>query len=154
MAAIRESTEISRRPEDVFAYLDDLSRHGEWQEHVVDVRVESAGPTTEGSRATETRRIGGREFEVTYVIVEHDPPRSFGFRGVGGPIRPFGKRTIEPLDGGSRSRVTIELDFQGHGVARLLLPLVRGHARAHVPKGERRLKERLETGAAPSGLST
>jgi hypothetical protein len=30
MASIRQSVEIVRRPEDVFAYLDDLSRHGEW----------------------------------------------------------------------------------------------------------------------------
>jgi hypothetical protein len=32
MAPIVESTEINRRPEEVFAYIDDLSRHGEWQE--------------------------------------------------------------------------------------------------------------------------
>ena len=31
MAPITESVEISRSPEDVFAYLDDLARHGEWQ---------------------------------------------------------------------------------------------------------------------------
>jgi Polyketide cyclase / dehydrase and lipid transport len=152
IAAIRKSTEVSRCPEDVFAYLDELSRHGEWQEDVVDIRAESAGPTREGSKATETRRIGGREFRVSYVIVDHDPPRSFGFRVVTGHIRPFGTRTIEPLDGGSRSRVTLELDFQGRGAARLLLPLVRRYARAHVSRGERRLKERLEAGS--SGVAT
>src|SRR5207302_1599523 len=35
MAAITESVEIARRPEDVFAYLDQLGRHGEWQEQIV-----------------------------------------------------------------------------------------------------------------------
>lgn len=32
MAPITASIEIARRPDDVFAYLDDLARHGEWQE--------------------------------------------------------------------------------------------------------------------------
>jgi hypothetical protein len=28
---IKHSIEIDRRPEDVFAYLEELDRHGEWQ---------------------------------------------------------------------------------------------------------------------------
>ena len=38
MAPISESIEINRRPEEVFAYLDDVERHGEWQEQIVDVQ--------------------------------------------------------------------------------------------------------------------
>jgi GNAT superfamily N-acetyltransferase len=153
VAAIRESIEVARRPEEVFTYLYDLSRHGEWQERVVSVRVHGAGPTAVGSRATETRRICGRNHRLTYTITEHNSPWGFGFRGVDGPVRPFGKRTIEPLDGGSRSRVTLELDFQGHGLGRLLLPFVRSHARKQVPKGERRLKERLEDAPTETAAS-
>jgi Polyketide cyclase / dehydrase and lipid transport len=144
VAAIKESIEIARCPEDVFAYLDDLSRHGEWQERVVSVRVHGTGPTAVGSRATETRRICGHDHRLTYTITKHSPPWSFEFRGVDGPVRPFGKRTVEPLDGGVRSRVAIELDFLGQGLGKLLVPLARRHARKQVPKGERRLKERLE----------
>ena len=44
MAAIVESMEIARSPEDVFAYVDDLSRHGEWQEAIVSTQVETEGP--------------------------------------------------------------------------------------------------------------
>ena len=94
MAAIRESIEISRRPEDVFAYLDDLSRHGEWQEQIVTVRVETEGPTRVGTRATETRKIGGREQTMAYEITQHEPPKSFAFRGLDGPIRPIGRGTV------------------------------------------------------------
>ena len=35
MTAISESIEINRSPEDVFAYLDDVERHGEWQDQIV-----------------------------------------------------------------------------------------------------------------------
>ncbi len=146
MTAITESVEIARSPEDVFAYLDDLSRHGEWQEQIVSARVESPGPTTVGTRVTETRRLGGHEQQITYTITEHNPPRSFAFRGQDGPVRPIGKGTIEPLDDGKRSRVTIELDFEGHGLfGKMLLPMVRSQARKQVPKDQQRLKERLET---------
>ena len=40
-AAIRQSIEISRSPEDVFAYLDDPSRHGEWQSQIVKAEVQT-----------------------------------------------------------------------------------------------------------------
>ena len=148
MAVIKESVEISRRPEEVFAYLDDLARHGEWQEEVVSARVEPEGPTKVGTRATETRRVGGREQTMTYEITERTPPSSFAFRGIDGPIRPIGKGTVESLGGGERSRVTIELEFEGHGIGKLLLPLVLMQARKQVPKNQQRLKERLESGAA------
>lgn len=147
MAAISESIEISRRPEDVFAYIDELSRHGEWQQQIVSVRVDTDGPTRVGTRATETRRVGGREQTMTYEVTEHSPPRSFAFRGIDGPIRPIGKGTVAPAGDGARSRVTIELDFEGHGIGKLLLPLVRSQARKQVPKDQQRLKERLESNA-------
>ncbi len=146
MAPIRAAIEIVRRPEDVFAYLDDLARHGEWQSGLVGVRLETEPPTRVGSRATETRRVGRREQTSTYEVTEHDPPRSFGFRGVDGSVRVVGRGTVEPLAGGDRSRVSLELDFEGHGLGKLLLPIVRRAARKQVPGNQQRLKERLESG--------
>ena len=144
--AIRESIEISRSPADVFAYIDDLATHGEWQEQVVSAKVDGDGPTRVGTRSTETRKIGGREQQMTYEVIEHNPPQVFAFRGVDGAVRPNGRATIEPLDGGARSRVTLDLDFEGHGMGKLLLPLVRNRAANQVPKDQARLKQRLESG--------
>jgi uncharacterized protein YndB with AHSA1/START domain len=149
MAAITDTIEIARRPEDVFAYIDDLARHGEWQKEIVSTRVEGDGPTRVGTRAIDKRRMGRREQDVTYEITEHDPPRSFAFRGVDGPIRPVGKGTIEPLDGGERSRFTIEFDFEAANFGgKILRPMALAQARKAIPKGQQRLKERLESGAA------
>lgn len=149
MAAITDTIEISRRPEDVFAYIDDLDRHGEWQEEIVSVRVEGGGPTKVGTRAIERRKVGGREQTVTYEITEHDPPRTFAFRGTDGPIRPVGKGTIEALDGGERSRFTIEFDFDAANFGgKILRPMALMQARKAIPKGQQKLKERLESGAA------
>ena len=67
-------------------------------------------------------------------------------RGVDGPVRGNVNGTIEPLDGGARSRVTIELNFEGHGIGKLLLPLfVRRKVEAEMPQNMQRLKERLES---------
>ena len=145
--AITESVEISRSPEDVFAYLDDLSRHGEWQESIVSVRVDTEGPTRVGSRATETRRIGNRDQTVSYEMTEHDPPRTFAFRGIDGPIRPVGKGTIEPVGDGSSSRLTLEFDLTGHGFGKLVLPMARKQAAKEIPKSQQKLKQLLESGA-------
>jgi hypothetical protein len=53
--------------------------------------------------------------------------------------------TVTPLDKGRKSRLTIELDFVGHGIGMLLVPLgVRKQARKEMPANLRTLKERLE----------
>src|SRR5207253_515392 len=64
-----------------------------------------------------------------------------------GPVRPRGTVTVEPLDGGSRSRVTIAFDLEGQGVGKLLAPLARRDARRRIAEDQTRLKERLEAGA-------
>jgi uncharacterized membrane protein len=147
--AITTSTEIARTPEDVFAYLDQLSRHGEWQEQLVSVRVETEGPTRVGTTVTSVRKVGGREQTIRYEVTEHDPPRSFAFRGLNGPLRPVGKGRVEPIGDGSSSRFTLDFDFEAHGLAgKLLRPLATRQARKQIPEDHQRLKERLESGAA------
>ena len=94
MAAIVDSVEIARSPQEVFAYLDDLSRHGEWQTQIESVEVLTEGPTRVGTRAVDTRRVPGGRQKITYEITEHDPPRRAAFRGLDGPIRPVGSVTV------------------------------------------------------------
>jgi hypothetical protein len=102
-------------------------------------------PTRVGSRCTTVRKIGGSEREVVTEITEYDPPRRWADRGISGPIRAIVEVTVEPLADSSRSRVTIELDFTGHGIGRLLVPLVvRRQAASEMPRNMQRLKQRLE----------
>jgi carbon monoxide dehydrogenase subunit G len=145
MAEIVESIDISRPPGDVFVYGADFSHFPEWQGGVVSVRREGDGSLAVGSRALVTRRAGLRELARTEEITELNPPRTWAVRGGGGPLIAIAKVTIEPLDAGQRSRVTMALDFKAHGVGRLLLPLVvRRQARKQLPENQQRLKEVLE----------
>jgi hypothetical protein len=99
-----------------------------------------------GSKCTTVRKIGGREREVVTEITEYDPPRRWADRGISGPIRAIVGVTVEPLASGSGSRLTIELDFTGHGMGRLLVPLVvRRQAAREMPENMRRLKQRLDS---------
>ena len=146
MAPITESIEINRRPEDVFAYLDDVKRHGEWQQQIVDVLRQDDGPLKVGSRVTETRRVPGGDRKMTYEVTEHDAPRQSSFRVLDGPIRAVGTVAVEPVGDGSRSRVKITIDFTGHGLGgKVLLPMAKAQARKQIPKDQARMKELLES---------
>jgi uncharacterized membrane protein len=144
MAPIVDSIEINRTPEDVFAYVADLARHGEWQQQILSVHIDTDGPTRVGSRATDKRRLPGGTRDVSYEITEHDAPHTSSFRGVNGPIRPRGTVTVEPLDGGARSKLTLDFELEGKGLGVLLAPLARANARKEIPKSHQRLKELLE----------
>ena len=147
MAPIESSIEIARPPEEVFAYLADPTRFAEWQQDVVRVEVEGGGPPGLGARFTTTRRIGGVERTLAQQVTELRPPRSWAVRGVDGPIRASAEVTVEPLEGGASSRVTFALDFEGYGIGRPLLPVIRRQAARQAPASYRRLRQRLEGGA-------
>jgi uncharacterized protein YndB with AHSA1/START domain len=143
MAPIISITEVARPAEEVFAYVIDPSTFPEWQQGVVRGQMDGA-PTHVGSKCTTIRKIGGREREVITEITEYDPPHRWADRGISGPIRAIVAVTVEPLADGSRSRVTIELDFTGHGIGRLLVPLVvRRQAASEMPDNMKRLEQRL-----------
>jgi uncharacterized protein YndB with AHSA1/START domain len=145
MDTIVESIEISRRPEDVFAYATDFSHFTEWQGGVLSARREGDAPLAVGSRAVVTRQVGPRKLPRTEEITELNAPSTWAVRGVGGPVIAIAKGRIEPLDNGKRSRVTFALVFEGHGIGRLLVPLViRRQARRQLPRNEQKLKELLE----------
>jgi uncharacterized protein YndB with AHSA1/START domain len=148
MAPIVESVEIDRRPEEVFAYVTDVDRLAEWQQGLVSAHRETGEGFGVGSKISMTRRVGGTQRTMTMEVAEASAPRSWTLRGIDGPVRATVRGTIEPLEGGASSRLTMELDFAGHGVGKLLVPLVvRRQARAEMPRNGLELKRRLESGA-------
>ncbi|HJU36472.1 MAG TPA: SRPBCC family protein [Gaiellaceae bacterium] len=142
MAAIEQSVEIARPPDEVFAYIDDFRRHGEWQDGLVVDDVTGDGGV--GTLVRERRRMGSREMTVEWEVTAKDPPHSFAFRGTGGPLRPVGRGSLESLDGGSRTRLDFSLDFEPHGIGFVLRPLARRQARKSIPRDHAKLKEILE----------
>ena len=95
--------DIDRPPEDVYAYLTDVSNLPKWQSGVHTAR-------REGAQIHESRHMLGRELHTTLEIEEEDPPRVFALRAVNSPV-PFSVRhELEPSGGGTRLTVTGEGD--------------------------------------------
>jgi uncharacterized protein YndB with AHSA1/START domain len=146
VAPIVSTIEVTRPPGEVFAYVTDPTRLREWQDGVVSARMEAGGPPAPGSRFTTITRIGGAEQISTLEITELSPPRVWAVRGIDGPVRVKVTVTVEPLGRGQGSRVTVALDFDGHGPGRMLVPLVvRPAAARQAPRSCQRLKEQLES---------
>jgi uncharacterized protein YndB with AHSA1/START domain len=146
MTPISTSTEVARPPTEVFAYVTDPARFVEWQQGVISGHMDGDGPHRVGDICRTTRQIGRTERSVTSEITHIDPPKTWGVRAIDGPIRATVDVAVTPLNEGQRSQITIELDFTGHGIGKLLVPLVvRRSARKEMPANLDKLKQRLET---------
>ena len=123
MPPVITTTDVDRAAADVFAYATDPARFHEWQAGVTEGHLDHPGPVEAGARCLTTRRIGGANRAVTSEVTHVDPPRTWGVRGIDGPIRATVDLTVEPLTGGA-SRLTIAVGFEGHGIGKMLVPLL------------------------------
>ena len=146
MAAVLATTiDVARPPGEVFAYVTDPASFGEWQANVTGGHMDGSGTPQVGARGHTTRRIGFVKRAVTSEITHIDPPRRWGVRGLDGPIRAIVDVTVDPVEEGRASRLTINIDFQGHGIGKLLVPVaVRPQARKEMPANLKRLKQLVE----------
>ena len=125
--------EIARTPEDVFAYLSDVSNLPAWQ-----TGVKSA--TQRDGRVEESRSIFGKELNTTLEIVDQDAPRLFTLRALDGPVPFTVRHELEPADGGTRLTVTAEGDVPGFAAG-----ILARSAERQFRKDFERLKEILES---------
>jgi uncharacterized protein YndB with AHSA1/START domain len=148
MPPIVASAEIERPAAEVFAYATDPARFSEWQQGVVDGHMDGPANGTQssavGAKCVTTRRIGGANRPSTSELVHIDPPRTWGMVGRDGPIRATVDVLVEPVTD-FRSRLTISVDFTGHGIGKVLVPLmVRREARKEMPDNVAALKRMIE----------
>ena len=106
-------------------------------------RVPFAAAADKRKSAHRTR--GGASRPAVSELTHIDPPRTWGVKGTEGPIRATVDVVVEPVTG-TRSRLTISVDFTGHGIGKLLVPLmVRREARKEMPENMAALKRLIET---------
>ena len=128
--------DIDRSPEDVYAYLTDVSNLPKWQSGVHAAR-------REGSLIHESRHMLGRELTTTLEITEEERPRVFELRALDSPV-PFTVRH-ELAPSGEGTRLTVV----GEGDAGMLPGFAAGimakRAEKQFRKDFERLKRLLET---------
>jgi hypothetical protein len=144
MAPITTTIQVDRPADEVFAYATDPSRFREWQQGVTDGHLEAHATPSVGTRCHTTRRIGRADRPSISEITHIDPPKTWGVRGIDGPIRAVVNLTVRPLTPDA-SELTISVDFTGHGIGKILVPLiVRREATKEMPTNLATLKQRLE----------
>ena len=139
---------VARKPEEVFAYLADISRHSEWSPKPYSIEAMTDGPIHVGSKYRSTGWLPGKPHNVNEVEITRleSPTRlSFVAREAGGVFKH--DFVLTPQDGGTRVDRTIDLPkppgFQG-----VVFPLVFAvFVKGAIQKGQNMLKAKMEAGA-------
>jgi hypothetical protein len=131
--------------EDVFAYLDVLSNHEVFTDHML-LDWTCSGPASGvGAKARVRAKAPGKAQWIDMTAIASTPPESSVEEsvGAGGRRRTRGTYTLEQLPNGGTA-IEFRLDFLELPPAeRLLLPLIRLRLKCDNAKALRRLKETL-----------
>jgi uncharacterized protein YndB with AHSA1/START domain len=145
MPPLAGSVEIARPPEDVFAYVADVRRRGEWQAAVQGIQVQTPDLAGAGMQVLEKRRVPGGARTFRWQVTDYQPPASWGFRGAGSPVNATARIRFTPLAHGAATKVSFEIDFEARGLGKLIAPLARRSARNEIPRDLQQLKAQLES---------
>ena len=122
MAHYRASIDIRQPREDVFAYLSDFSTTREWDPGVVKAERLNGQPVGEGTEFRLVAEFLGRKNELTYRIVEYDPPHAVTFLGENATVVSRDRITFEST--AEDTRVTYDADLALKGLLRIADPLL------------------------------
>ena len=81
MAHYNACVETPRPLDEVFAYLSDFSTTEEWDPGVLEAKRVKGAAVGQGTEFRLVAEFLGRKNELTYRILEYDPPHAVTFRG-------------------------------------------------------------------------
>jgi carbon monoxide dehydrogenase subunit G len=137
---LQRSVETNATPAAVFAYLSDFTNTNEWDPGTVStVRVSGDGGL--GTTYRNTSKFMGRETELTYEVIRHQPDSVFALRGENSSVVAQDTMEIEP--NGFASRVTYTADFEFKGLGRLIAPLLKPALKKLGDEAEEGLRDAL-----------
>jgi len=142
--SINGTVEIARSPHEVFGYIADPARIPEWQPDVRTAAFDAPGAVGVGTCGREVRHVMGSDRSFTWEVTDYEPDHSYGVRGLGGPVRARVTMELSPSGQGAGTLLTYGIEFEGHGVGRLIAPFARKGAREDLSATLDRLKGRLE----------
>jgi uncharacterized membrane protein len=150
MARTEHTVFVERPPEEVFAFLTDLSSLPQWQSGAVEVRKLETSVDV-GTKYVEVLKFLGKRFEATIEVTEYEPGRRFSIKTLSGPIPFQVQHALEPSDGGG-TKLRVTLEGEPGGLLKLAEPLVMRNAQRQVASDFATLKRLVEAGA-PVGTS-
>ncbi len=141
MKPVRVTIDVPQSREQVFDFLDVMSNHEPFTNHMLQDWDYSGPERGIGSKAKVTVKAAGRSETVDMEVVAAERPKTIVERNVGAGGRRIGTGTyiLDELPGG-RTRIAFEYAWQSAPMSeRLTAPLVRAILR----RGNQRAMERL-----------
>lgn len=122
MARYRASIDVQQPREEVFAYLSDFSTTMEWDPGVVEAERLNGQAVDEGTEFRLVAEFLGRKTELTYRIVEFDPPHAVTFLGENATVVSRDRITLDSTAAGTC--VTYDADLALKGLLKVADPLL------------------------------
>ena len=142
MARIKESIEIKRPVDKVFAYTTDAKNWPRWQSFIPEAEQTSQGPVNVGTTFKGVSRMMGRSMKWTAIATEYESDKKWGKKITSGSLAIEEHVTYNPAGGGTI--FTIVYDMKAGGFLKLLSPLMAGSMRKETKKSLGNLKSNLE----------
>ena len=114
---------INAKPEDVYAYVADLTKHGKWSENLK-VEAMSHGPIGVDSKYHSTGRMMGKGFQNDIRVTEYEPSTRLSFIANDGKNEFLQEFTFSPSDEGTLLERTVH--FEVNPLMRLLFKVMIG----------------------------
>jgi carbon monoxide dehydrogenase subunit G len=137
---LQRTVETTATPAAAFAYLSDFTTTNEWDPGTVRTeRVSGDGGV--GTTYRNTSKFMGRETQLSYEVVTHQPNAVFALRGENSSV--VANDTMDIVAQGTGSKVTYTADFQFKGLGKLIAPLLAPALKKLGDEAEKGLRDAL-----------
>lgn len=131
--------------DEVFAFVADARNRPRWDDSVDSEALTSPEPIGVGTTVRTRLSSMGRDYEIDWEVVEHEPPDRMTIESTSGPMpTTLAYRLVE---GDGATSVHFSVTGRPTGLLRLLQPLIAHTTGRNLEKGFPRLKALLESGA-------
>ena len=135
---------IARPLDEVFAFVEDARNRPRWDDSVDSEELTSPEPIGVGSTVRTRMRSMGRDYQLDWEIVQHEPPNRQRIESTSGPF----PTTLEYdlAEGTDGTRLLFSVTGRPAGALKLMQPLIARNTQRNLDRGFARLKELLERG--------
>jgi hypothetical protein len=141
-----EFSVVVRRPVvEVFAYVTDLPRTGEWRTTVLEAdALEFQGSSAVGARFRAVTRVATRRWDWILEVTRWDPPWGFAYAVVEGSVPMEVEYRLEQHEEGCRFTLEAATETVGGIFGRLVVPVIAFGMRREVRMHVRNLQRILD----------
>ena len=147
MPRVQASVVISRPVEEVFEFVTNPENDPQWQSAILEAERTSVGPMGVGTTEQGVAKVVGKRIDWTAEVTEYEANRKVKYEVTGGPLSAEQTVTFEPVEGGTKFTLVLELEQEMGGFIRLAEPIVTRMIQRDIETDLANLKDILEAEA-------